>query len=139
MQKHQKIEVKQSARLTVFLAGLHGVAALGVMQLPLQTWSYLCAMGVLIIVAIFHGCIYLGKKRVTAFRIVGEKIQIFQSGRMREMPLANRHFESAYLILLGFRSRCFGLGSGLALFPDALDKDQYRQLRARLRFPVEPH
>lgn len=139
MQKRQKIEVKLSARLTIFLAGVHGIAALGVMQLPLQTGSYLCVMGLLIVVAILNGYVYLGKKRVTAFRIVGEKLQLFQSGRVRELPLTNRHFESAHLILLSFKPRLFRAGGCLALFPDALDKDQYRQLRARLRFPVEPH
>ncbi len=136
MQKLPKINLKISRWLLIYLCALHSVVLFGIIQFQLDLWHYLCLLGGLTASGVCYWYYYFGQGRVVAFKILGDRVQVFKSARMREFSLAERHFESGQVILLRLDSSVFGLGRGLALFADAIDRDQYRQLRAALRFPA---
>jgi hypothetical protein len=132
-----RIRPQPSARLTAFLALVHGAALVVVAALPLD-WPWRLGLGILVLLGLLHAMaahlLYRlpWAPREAVWQGDGRWELTLVSGREIEAILLTSTYVRTSLIVLNFRCHRI-LPCSLVLFRDALDEDLARRLRVRLR------
>ena len=125
-----KLEIKPSLFFLQIHALIYLLAAISILMLP---WLFMVQCGCLVVL------IYVGQKsyrkhnqsRLLIWKQANDWL-ISASGIMQPMQLQASSFISPWLAILNFKSEN-RTGVSLILFSDAVDKQQFRQLRVRLK------
>ena len=125
-----KLEIKPSLFFLQIHALIYLLAAISILMLP---WLFMVQCGCLVVL------IYVGQKsyrkhnqsRLLIWKQANDWL-ISASGIMQPMQLQASSFISLWLAILNFKSEN-RTGVSLILFSDAVDKQQFRQLRVRLK------
>ncbi|MBK5963698.1 hypothetical protein CCR95_06265 [Thiocystis minor] len=136
------IRPRRSWRLAVFTGLTHGLAGAVVVMLPI--YPYRDPLWILVGLSAFHAfAVHVLRRAPWSIRTVlwqsdGDWLLTLNSGAEIEASLSPATFVSLPLVVLNFRSGRLRRHV-LPLFADALDPEQLRRLRQRLRIDGGTH
>lgn len=134
--------LKHSIRLAVGLAAMHmGALTLIALLLPVPAKFWLEALVIVSMVhAIMHHALLMSPASVVFLKVEGNNCTLaLKSGKEERCMLLDSTYVSPYLTVLNLRKRKSLLARSIVIAPDAIDREEFRQLRVRLRWGRELH
>jgi toxin CptA len=133
------ITLRPSYLLALMLAAMHALALISVWLVPLPLTAKIGAAVVLmlsLVLTLRRHVWRTGKQAIRAIRLSGEcdvAVQ-GQDSEWQEVVLLPSSFVSDYLTVLNLRLEGEKLARHVVILPDAIDAEQFRQMRVWLRW-----
>ena len=135
----QTIKLSPSLWLAGLLTAMHGLALALIWLLPFDLWLKIVAVLLILTSLIYHvrrDAMRTSRNAILALKISPEcrcSVQAL-SGDWFEAQLLATSFVSPYLTILNLRFDLARLVQHVVILPDAIDAEQFRQLRVLLRW-----
>ena len=133
------IKLSPSLWLAGMLTAMHGMALTLIWLLPFNLWLKIVAVLLLLASLIYHvrrDAMRTSRNAILALKISPEcrcSVQV-RSGDWFEAQLLSTSFVSHYLTILNLRFDHVRLVKHVVILPDAIEAEQFRQLRVLLRW-----
>ena len=135
----QTIKLRPSLWLAGMLTAMHGITLALIWLLPFDLWLKIAAVLLLLVSLIYHvrrDAMRTSPNAILALQISPEcrcSVQA-RSGDWFEAQLLPTSFVSPYLTILNLRFDHARLVKHVVILPDAIESEQFRQLRVLLRW-----
>lgn len=133
--------LRPSIRLASLLAAMHCGAIYLVLALPIPAKLWMAALMVISLVhTIMRHALLASPSSAVFLKMEGETcLLILKNGREVRGTLLGSTYVSPYLTLLNLKERKKLLSHSVIILPDAVDREEFRALRVRLRWGRELH
>ena len=135
----QTIKLRPSLWLAGMLTAMHGITSALIWLLPLDLWLKIAAVLLILTSLIYHvrrDAMRTSRNAILALKISPEcrcNAQVW-SGDWFEAQLLSTSFVSPYLTILNLRLDHARLVKHVVILPDAIEAEQFRELRVLLRW-----
>ena len=132
--------LRPSIRLACLLAAMHCGAIFLVLLLPVPAKLWIAAlMMISMLHTIMRHALLASPSSPVFLNMEGDARLVLKNGREARCTLLESSYVSPYLTVLNLREKKRLFSRSVIIFPDAVDREEFRQLRVRLRWGRELH
>ncbi len=133
--------LRPSFRLAGLLAGMHCGAIFLIVLLPVPAKFWMAALMMISMVhTIMRHALLASPASAVFLKMEGDVcLIVLKNGREARSTLLDSTYVSPYLTILNLREKKNPFSRSVIILPDAVDREEFRQLRVRLRWGRELH